>query len=162
MNESRMKTELDESLETHEFEVFFDGECPLCKREIAWLEKKDKHERIRFTDLSEESFDPSRVGRSLDELMRSIHGRVLSGERDLVTGVEVFRQIYGRLGFSWIVAVTRWPIVRHFFDFAYFVFAKLRYWNAKRRCDDRCAVKLKPELVPSSDHSAFNSEDKPK
>lgn len=33
-------------------EVWFDGGCPLCRREIALLRKLDRAGRIRFTDLS--------------------------------------------------------------------------------------------------------------
>ena len=28
------------------FEVFFDGDCPLCKREIDWLRKRDRDHQV--------------------------------------------------------------------------------------------------------------------
>jgi predicted DCC family thiol-disulfide oxidoreductase YuxK len=34
------------------FEVFFDGQCPICVREIRMLSKLDRREKIRFTDIA--------------------------------------------------------------------------------------------------------------
>ena len=40
-----------------EVEVFFDGDCPLCVREIELLRKLDKPaRRIRFTDIQAKIF----------------------------------------------------------------------------------------------------------
>ncbi|MCA9152358.1 MAG: DUF393 domain-containing protein, partial [Planctomycetales bacterium] len=33
-------------------EVFYDGDCPLCKREIGFLQRRDRQGRIRFTDIA--------------------------------------------------------------------------------------------------------------
>ena len=34
-------------------EVFFDGDCPLCVKEIGMLRWMDRKNRIRFTDIAE-------------------------------------------------------------------------------------------------------------
>lgn len=127
----------------HEFEVFYDGKCPLCKREINWLKKKDKQNRIRFTDISEENFDAAFFGKTERDFMMTIQGRVLDqDENRWVSGVEVFRQIYSRVGFSWLVSVSRLPILRHVMSGIYVIFAKLRFLHASRRCGEQCSVKL--------------------
>ena len=117
------------------FEVFYDEQCPLCRKEINFIRKRDKHNRMILTDISARGFDPSSTGKSLDELMREIHGRHIDGE--LVVGVEVFREIYQRIGYGAFVAPTRWFGVRWFMDRMYNLFGALRYKHAKKRMENQ-------------------------
>jgi predicted DCC family thiol-disulfide oxidoreductase YuxK len=109
---------------SHTFEVFFDGECPLCRREIDVLRFLDFRRRVRFTDIAAPDFDSAAVGKSYAELMEVIHGSFPDGT--LVTGVETFRQLYAALGFGPLVALSRLPGIRHALDLAYHLFAKNR------------------------------------
>ena len=115
------------------FEVFFDGKCPLCRREIDMIRRKDKQKRLILTDIADEGFEPSDV--PLMKLMKEIHGRAPNGS--YVTGVEVFRQIYSRIGFEFFAKLSRLPLAGNLLDVAYHLFAKIRYWSAKRRMN-RC------------------------
>lgn len=121
-----------------EVEVFFDGDCPLCMREIRMLQKLDRKQRIRFTDIAASDFDAAALGADFGSLMAQIHGRLPSGE--WITGVEVFRRLYSAVGLSPLVALTRLPGLRQGLDFAYERFAKNRLkWTG--RCDAAgCAV----------------------
>ncbi len=111
-------------MSSFDVEVFYDGECPLCTREITMLRKMDRRARIRFTDIAAPGFDPAPLGLDHDTLMKRIHARLPSGE--LVEGVEVFRRLYTAVGFGPVVAVTRLPGVSHALDLAYELFAKNR------------------------------------
>jgi predicted DCC family thiol-disulfide oxidoreductase YuxK len=116
------------------FEVFFDGECPLCKREINLIRRKDNRHQLLLTDISSEGFGtPESLTR--DQLMRSIHGKMPTGE--YVVGVEVFRQIYQRLGYQRTVSLSQVPGVGFFLNAGYYAFAKLRYWHAMHRIKKR-------------------------
>jgi predicted DCC family thiol-disulfide oxidoreductase YuxK len=118
-------------------EVFFDGACPLCRREITWLRRLDgDRRRIRFTDIDAPGFVPGAVGRTRAELMARIHGRLPDGT--LVTGVEVFRRLYAAVGWRALVAVTRLPGIRHALDAAYAVFARHRLRLTGRCTDATC------------------------
>lgn len=122
-------------------EVFYDGECPLCMREIDMLRRRDRAGRIVFTDIAAPGFDSASVGLDHDALMKRIHARLPTGE--LIEGVEVFRRLYAAVGFGTLVAMTRLPVVSQGLDLAYKVFAKNRL-RLTGRCvktdDGACAV----------------------
>jgi predicted DCC family thiol-disulfide oxidoreductase YuxK len=122
------------------FEVFFDGDCPLCIREVNLLRWLDRHRgAIQFTDITDDSFDAvSETGLSNDELMAEIYGRLPSGE--MVKGMEVFRQLYSAVGLGFVFAPTAWPGLRPGFDKLYSAFAKNRLRLTGRCTDDRCAI----------------------
>jgi predicted DCC family thiol-disulfide oxidoreductase YuxK len=85
-------------------EVYYDGDCPLCMREIRMLMRRDTRGRIRFTNIAAEGFDAAAVGLDRATLMGKIHGRLPSGE--IIEGVEVFRQLYAAVGFERLVAAS--------------------------------------------------------
>ena len=93
------------------FQVFYDGDCPLCKREIDWLRKRDKQQQIAFIDIASDQFPEQDYGKSFKELMSEIHGRQPDGQ--WITGVEVFRRLYAAAGFRRSVWVSKLPVVRH-------------------------------------------------
>ena len=88
-------------------EVFFDGGCPLCVREINLLRRWDRPQRIRFTDINAEDFSAEAYGKTHEDLMARIQGRLPDGT--WIEGVEVFRQLYSAVGFGPVVWVTRLP-----------------------------------------------------
>lgn len=111
-------------------EVFYDGDCPLCMREIAMLRRRDRAAKIQFTDIAAPGFQTER---SYDELMARIHGRLPDGT--WIDGVEVFRQLYAAIGFRKAVAVSRVPGISHVLRAVYWLFAKNRL-----RLTGRCAI----------------------
>ena len=124
------------------FEVFYDGQCPLCRREIGFLRRRDHKRRVVFTDIAESGFDAGSVGRDQRELMARIHGRLPDGS--LVEGVEVFRQLYGAVGFRRLVTLSRWPIIAQLLNTAYRLFARYRL-RITGRCDEgQCSVSAQP------------------
>ena len=79
-------------------------------------------QQICFTDIVD--VDCERLGVSYDRLMQRIHARLPNGS--FVEGVEVFRHVYGILGFHRCVAVSRWPVMRWLLDKMYLLFAHHR------------------------------------
>ena len=120
-------------------EVFYDGDCPLCMREIRMLMRKDRASRIQFTDIAAASFDAEAVGTTYAALMARIQGRLPNGT--WIEGVEVFRQLYSAIGWTKLVAISRLPVIRWVLALGYRAFAanRLRFTG---RClpDGSCAV----------------------
>lgn len=107
-----------------EVEVFFDGECPLCMREIRMLRRRDRDGRIQFTDIAARGFDATALGTTQADLMARIRGRLPDGT--WIQGVEVFRRLYAAAGFRVISAVMGVPGISHLLALAYRIFAANR------------------------------------
>lgn len=118
-------------------EVFYDGDCPLCKREINMLRWMDRKNRIVFTNIAHENFDPAAYGKDQRSLMSELHARLPGGE--WVTGVEAFRQIYAAVGLALPAKLSRVPGVSHALELGYRVFARNRLRLTSRGCD-ACAT----------------------
>jgi predicted DCC family thiol-disulfide oxidoreductase YuxK len=126
----------------HDIEVFYDGACPLCMREIRMLQDRDRRQRIRFVDIAADGFDAASVGLTWETLMDRIHGRLPDGT--LVEGVEVFRRLYTAVGFGPLVALTRLPGITQLLDLAYHAFARNRLRLTGRCVDGACELHTKP------------------
>ena len=114
----------------YEIEVFFDGGCPLCTREIALLKKWDRNRNIRFTDIDDSSFQAEKLGITYGALMAEIHGRLPDGT--WITGVEVFRRLYSAVGLGPLVALTRLPGISWGLNLGYRLFARNRLkWTGR-------------------------------
>ena len=127
----------------HEVEVFYDGDCPLCLREINMLKRWDRLGRIQFTNIASPEFNPATVGKTFDELMSQIYGRLPDGT--LIQGVEVFRRLYTAVGFGTLVTMTRWPGISQLLSAGYSIFAKNRLRLTGRCHNGACAVPSKVE-----------------
>ncbi|MFT3838990.1 MAG: DUF393 domain-containing protein [Myxococcaceae bacterium] len=119
-------------------EVFFDGECPLCLREINVLRRFDRHGRVRFTDIAAPGFDARGAGVDWQTLMARIHARLPDGR--LIEGVEVFRQLYAAVGFGPLVSVTRLPGISNLLEAGYRWFARNRLRLTGRCTHDSCSL----------------------
>ena len=127
--------------------VLYDGECPLCAREIAMLRRLDRGRgAISLEDLSAPDFDAGVYGLDQRAIEARIHGVLPDGR--VVEGVEVFLRAYRAVGLGWLVAPATWPGLRRLVEYAYRVFARnrLRWTGRSRRaggdpeCNERCRL----------------------
>ncbi len=121
-----------------QIEVFYDGDCPLCIREIQLLRWLDRHRRIRFTDIAAANFCAADYGKSMPEFMDQIQGRLPSGQ--WVVGVEVLRRLYSAIGLGPLVWITRLPLLSQLCDIGYRVFAKHRLRLTGRCSTQECKI----------------------
>jgi predicted DCC family thiol-disulfide oxidoreductase YuxK len=122
----------------HDIEVFFDGGCPLCRREAVFIRRWDRRGKICLTDISARQFEASLVGMMDEVLMDQIHGRLPDGT--WLRGVEVFRRIYAALGFGPLVFLSRLPLISPLLDWGYALFARNRLRLTGRCSASGCSV----------------------
>ncbi|MCC0177846.1 DUF393 domain-containing protein [Waterburya agarophytonicola K14] len=106
--------------------LLYDGECPLCVREVNFLTKKDRGRGIvNFVDIADANYN-SRENADIDfaTAMGRIHGILPNG--NVIKNVEVFRHIYQELGMGWIYAMTKLPVVGAIADWIYGIWADWR------------------------------------
>lgn len=128
--------ELRTAPDTHAITVLFDGQCPLCSREMRMIRRWDRLGRVGTIDITGPDFDPARFGLTHHAVMARIHGILPDGR--VVEGMEVFRRIYRALGRGWIVAWTGWPVLKPIADVAYILFARNRLRLTGRCGDNAC------------------------
>lgn len=111
---------------TWKIKLLYDGECPLCVREVNFLKKRDAGRGlVAFVDIADENYNPdANGGVDFETAMGRIHAVLPDGT--LVKNVEVFRRIYETLGMGWVYAVTKLPVIGTIADFIYGIWADWR------------------------------------
>ena len=112
--------------ETWRIKLLYDGDCPLCVREVNFLTKKDRGRGIvNFVDIADINYSPQ-ANANIDfaTAMGRIHAILPDGT--VIKNVEVFRRVYEELGMGWIYAVTRLPVIGAIADKAYGIWADWR------------------------------------
>lgn len=104
--------------------VFFDGACPLCRREIAFMRRLDRGGRITFLDVAAEGAVTS-CPLTREELLQRFHAQLPSGE--LVSGARAFTEAYARIpGFAFVAHLGRWPWSANLLNKFYGLFLRIR------------------------------------
>ena len=127
-----------------EFKLLYDGQCPFCRREAQWLQRRSKDGRLAFEDITVPGFDAARFGLTQEQLMGVMHGVFPDGR--IITKLAAFREAYRIIGLGWLIAPTNWPGLRQFSNWGYEWFARNRvaigkFFGGQKCPDDRCEVK---------------------
>lgn len=111
---------------TWQIKLLYDGDCPLCLREVDFLKKQDAGRGlVSFVDIADENYNPAEHGGvDFATAMGRVHAVLPDGT--VIQNVEVFRKIYSILGIGWVYAPTRWPILRPLIDKLYDLWADWR------------------------------------
>jgi predicted DCC family thiol-disulfide oxidoreductase YuxK len=109
-----------------QIQLLYDGECPLCMREVNFLRKRDAGRGlVAFVDIADERYTPeAHGGIDYETAMGRIHAVLPDGT--LVKNVEVFRRVYEILGMGWIYAATKLPVIGAIVDTLYGIWANWR------------------------------------
>lgn len=118
--------------------VYFDGSCPLCRREIALYRQARGAEALVWCDLRDCPDEALGPDLSRETALRRLHARRADGT--LVQGAEAFLLIWDSLpAFRFLARMGNWPGVRPALDWVYALFLRLRpLWRP--RGPDACAL----------------------
>lgn len=117
--------------------VFYDGSCPMCRREMGFYRKRNGAQRIEWFDLCESTADPVAGKLSREDALRRFH--VLGHDGAMESGARAFAMLWSELpGFAPIGRLAGYPVIRDILEMAYRLFLKVRpylqslfsRWNA--------------------------------
>lgn len=115
---------------TYPLELLYDGDCAICRFDVAHLRRRNGQGLLTFTDISAPGFDPTPYGRTREQLLARMHARRADGT--LAEGADVFRLACGATGLNGLKAVMEFPGLRPLTDLAYTLFARNRVRLSRR------------------------------
>ena len=147
------------STQNWQIKLLYDGGCPLCLREVNFLQKKDAGRGlVGFVDIADDAYNPAENGGvDFATAMGRIHA-VLPDDT-VIKNVEVFRRIYGILGIGWLYAPTRWPLIGPLVDKLYDVWADWRLQVTGRPSLETLIAQREARLVCDVEDRCRSSEE---
>ncbi|WFS17414.1 DUF393 domain-containing protein [Pseudomonas sp. 905_Psudmo1] len=104
--------------------LYFDGDCPLCAREIRLLSRHASPQRLLLVDISAADFDPLPLGLSLTAMQNRLHARWADGT--WLLGLDASLWSWEAAGLGAWVAPLRWRLLRPLLEWGYRLFCRLR------------------------------------
>ncbi|MFW2439834.1 MAG: thiol-disulfide oxidoreductase DCC family protein [Arenicellales bacterium] len=113
--------------------VFYDGDCPLCRREIAYYQRIDRERRIQWTDIQQEPDTLRAHGLSWEQAMQRMH--VQDSNELMVSGAAAFVVLWRHIPrYRILSGVVSLPGIHWLTEQVYTVFARRRYLS---RCSNQ-------------------------
>ncbi|MBE0511188.1 MAG: DUF393 domain-containing protein [Chromatiales bacterium] len=117
------KTESPQDTDS-KLQVFYDGDCPLCAKEINIYRGLDSHTPIHWRDISKES-DKLPAGVTQETLLKRFH--VIDSQGQLQSGANAFIALWASLpGWRWLARLAAIPGVRPLMEVSYRGFLRIR------------------------------------
>ncbi len=111
--------------------VFYDGGCPLCRREIAHYQRLPGADQLAWVDINQPEIRLKDFGLDRAAAMASLH--VLDAAGRWHIGAWAFAEMWSRLpGYRWLTVILRKSGSLPLVDRAYALFAR---WRLRRRCE---------------------------
>ena len=112
--------------------VFFDGKCPMCRREIEHYRGLKGAERINWVDITDNTEILHEHDLTLDQAMASFH--VLDAQGHWHIGAYGFAEMWKQLpSMRWLaILLTR----LHLLPLMDRVYSRFARWRLAKRCQD--------------------------
>ncbi len=125
------------SKEPVQLQVYYDGLCELCSREIAHYKKQKGSEKIDFIDIFSKNFNAEELGLNPKEIHKNLHAIALDGR--ILSGTDTFIAIWSLLPkYQFLAKQASKPLIHKGFKKIYFLFTKIRPY-LPRKNEDSCA-----------------------
>jgi predicted DCC family thiol-disulfide oxidoreductase YuxK len=125
---------MSESIDKEAPIAFYDGGCPLCRREIAHYQRIDRAGRISWVDINANPQVLTAYNLSREQAMKRMHVRETDGS--MVSGARAFIALWQRMPryrpLAWLVSL---PAILWIAERVYDVFAR---WRWRDRCGNAC------------------------
>jgi len=126
--------------------LYYDGDCPLCAREIALLRRRAAPEHLQLVDISAATFDADALGLSHQAMQARLHAHFADGQ--WLTGLDATLWSWRAAGLGRWAAPLTWRPLRPVLELGYRLFCRLRphlEWlphpDASRRCrSNSCGI----------------------
>jgi len=119
--------------------VFYDGGCPICRRQAGHWERRDRRRKLRFIDISDPSFSARRHGLDPDRVRQSIHVKTADGR--LFRGIDAVRMIWTAFPPMWgAAALSGLPGIHRLLGAGYRAIARNRHRLGGACPDDVCSA----------------------
>ena len=131
---------------TNRIEVFYDGACSICDREVHMWRRFDHRQRLRLIDIASPDFVAVDHGLDEDAVQQFMHVKTSDGR--VLVGVDALRSVWHELpGFNLVARLSRLPGIDQLVRVAYQAFARNRYRFARRCVDGACE---QPRAAPET------------
>ena len=118
--------------------LLYDGDCAICRFEVAALKRRDRQRQLRFVDIAAADFDARLWGRrngfarfpSAKELDARIHAVTASGT--ILVGIDVLRYAWRAAGLGLLAQPLGWRVLRPLAERGYLAFARHRHALSRR------------------------------
>lgn len=132
-----MTDPIDRQPGTEPFEVYYDGGCPACRREMAHYRAQPAAVPIRYTDVVAEPERLSAIGITQRDAIHRLHARDEDGR--VLVGMRAFHGVWSRIPrYAGIARRLEWLITSRAMEWVYARFCDLRF---PRRCrNGTCGV----------------------
>lgn len=105
--------------------LFYDGKCPLCRREMQYL-AKNADQGLTLVDIHELEDPEHWPGVTREHLLRRLH--LLRDSHGFETGLDATVRSWGHTRIGWLFLPLIWPGVRRIAEKLY------RRWADRRYC----------------------------
>jgi len=113
-----------------EIEVYYDGQCPICRLEVQWYTRMKGSSAIDWTDITALEDEDLPLARNV--LLNRFHVRDHAGNWHV--GVDAFARIWDQLDhFRPFSAVFRFRLTRPIAEISYRIFLRWQRWHRRRR-----------------------------
>jgi predicted DCC family thiol-disulfide oxidoreductase YuxK len=123
---------MSNSQPTAPLSVWYDGDCPVCRQEVALYRRIDRDGLIGWIDIVALADSDLPAGKTRQDLLGRFHAREGNGQWRV--GVDAFAAIWQKLPvLKWFAFLFRLPVIRQAAQIAYLGFLKWQRHHRARR-----------------------------
>jgi predicted DCC family thiol-disulfide oxidoreductase YuxK len=130
--------------------VYFDGACPLCRREIDHYRRQAQSAPVVWVDVS--TCHAAELGADLDRAAALARMHVRRADGQLVSGAAAFAEIWRYLpAYAWLARLAAWPRLLAVMEAGYVGFLRLRrLWRRPGVAGPAPSLAAPIEVAPTS------------